>query len=574
MSTIVHALARATRPDRGVTLLGESAETPPEFRSWPRIARGAWGRAERLRAAGVRPGDRVVLALPTGFAFVETFLGLLVLGAAPVPAYPPAALERAALALERIAHVARDAGATRCLTERSLLALLGGLAIGESGIREVRDAEGFAGEADPGPTAAAPGDLAFLQYTSGSTDDPKGVRVTHGGVVANCRAMAEAVGTHDGDVIVSWLPLFHDLGLVCSFLGALYTDLPLVLLPPQAFLLEPRRWLQAMSDYGGTLSQAPTFAYARCTKRVRGLDGLDLSRWRVALVTAEPVNAEIVETFGAKFAAAGFDPGALRPAYGLAESTAGVTFGAGPRFDRVDRDQLSEGRAVPAEDGVRVANLGAPLPGHQVRVVREHGAACADREVGLVEVAGPSLAAGYHGRPELDAGVFVDGWLRTFDLGYLVDGELHLCGREKELIVVRGRKYHPDDLERAALAVPGVRPGGVVAFGVYDDQAGQDDLVVVCEVPELDPAARAALIDAVSAAVGERSGLIPHEVALVPIGALPKTSSGKRQRRKTRALWASGALSGPKAPGWAALAAMVGRSGLGLVVTRVRGWRG
>ncbi len=578
--TILHALAEAAseRPEAGITLLPEGAKAPPEKRTFAEILERARGRAVRFQAEGVRRGDRVILVLPTGFDFVEIFLALQLVGAVPVPTYPPINLQAASTGMERIRHVAADADARFCLTLRSLLPLLGGLPLAVSSLEAVFDADRFQpvdreGDVpEPDPDA-----LALVQYTSGSTGDPKGITLGHRQLVANCHAMGQAVRVGEEDVLVSWLPLYHDLGLVCSLLSCLYWRTPMILMPPQVFLLDPAAWLRAISTYRGTISQAPNFAYSRCLKRIdpEELEGLDLSCWRVALVTAEPVNPNVLEGFAERFAPAGFRPQALCPAYGLAECTAGVTFprlGEVDPVDEVDRAALSEGRAVPVDggkDGVGIPSLGRPLPGHEFRVVDERGETCPGRVVGEVLVRGPSLMRGYWGRPELTREVLREGWFHTGDTGYVVDGELYLCGRRKDLIIVRGKNYDPHDFERAAETVEGIRPGCVAAFGTYDEARSGDAVILVCETRLRDEEVRRSLADRVRAVVADTCQVPPSEVVLVPPGTLPKTSSGKLQRRRTRELWASGRLQ-PSRTRRRDLAAMAARSGLGLVVSTVR----
>lgn len=579
-STVLEALEKSARdrPDVGITLISEKADDSPQTRGFPAILSQARRRATQLEEEGVRRGDRVILVLPTGFDFVETFLALQILGAVPVPTYPPMSLEHATVGLERMQHVAEDAGARFCLTIRSLLPLLGGLTLSVPSLEAVLDIRRFdgagssewRGEVDPDA-------LALVQYTSGSTGDPKGIALRHQQLVANCHAMGQAVKVHADDVLVCWLPLYHDLGLVCSLLASLYWRTPMVLMGPQVFLLDPSSWLRAISRFGGTISQAPNFAYSRCVKWVdeTSLAGLDLSSWRVALVTAEPVNPNVVEGFARRFEKAGFRREALCPAYGLAECTAGVTFprlGEVDPVDEVDRAALSEGRAVAAkdaEDAVALPSLGWPLPGHRIRILAQDGTVCEDRVVGEILVGGLSLMEGYWQRPEATREVIRDGWFHTGDMGYLVDGELYVCGRHKDLIIVRGRNYDPQDFERAAESVKGVRQGCVVAFGTYDEAKSSDAVVLICETRIRDETARTSLMKEIRAVVTATCLIPASEVVLVAPGSLPKTSSGKLQRRRARQLWAAGDLA-PKRTRRRDLAKMAAKSGLGFAVSTAR----
>jgi acyl-CoA synthetase (AMP-forming)/AMP-acid ligase II len=579
-STVLDALERAARerPEVGITLLAEKGDEPPEVRSYSEVLSGARRRATQLVEEGVGRGDRVILVLPTGFDFVETFLGLQLLGAIPVPTYPPMSLQQAAVGLERVRHVAEDAGARFCLTIRSFLPLLGGLNLSVSSIEGVLDIGRFEGAGAQESSWDIDADaVALVQYTSGSTGDPKGICLTHRQLVANCHSQGQAAKVDAEDVLVCWLPLYHDLGLVCSLHSCFYWRTPMILMPPQTFLLEPTSWLRAISKYRGTISQAPNFAYSRCVKWIDegAKEGLDLSSWRVALVTAEPVNPNVLDAFASKFKSVGFRREALCPAYGLAECTAGVTFprpdGVDP-VDEVEREALSEGRAVAAaapEDAVALPSLGWPLPGHEVRILAEDGTDCPERAVGEVLVRGPSLMEGYWQRPEATLEVIRDGWFYTGDLGYLAGGELYVCGRRKDLIIVRGRNYDPQDFERAAESVEGVRQGCVVAFGTYDEDKSSDAVVLICETRARDEATRTSLTNKIRSVVTDTCLIPASEIMLVPPGSLPKTSSGKLQRRKSRQLWAAGELA-PKRTRRRDLAKMAAKSGLGFAVSSVR----
>ncbi len=579
-STVLEALEQAARdrPDAGITLLSEKGDAAPEVRGYGAILSGVRRRAFQLEEEGVRRGDRVILVLPTGFDFVEIFFALQLLGAVPVPTYPPMSLQQAGVGLERVRHVASDAGARFCLTIRSLLPLMGDLNLSVASIEGVLEIGRFDGKGVPERVREIdPDALALVQYTSGSTGAPKGICLGHRQIVANCHSMGQAVQVCADDVLVCWLPLYHDLGLICSLHSCLYWRTPMILMPPQAFLLEPASWLRAISDYGGTISQAPNFAYSRCVKWVDGsaVEGLDLSSWRVALVTAEPVNPNTLDAFARKFEAVGFKRASLCPAYGLAECTAGVTFprlGEVDPVDEVDRESLSRGRAVATErqeNAAAVPSLGWPLPAHEVRILGEDGSECPDRVVGEVLVRGPSLMEGYWRRPEATREALRAGWFHTGDLGYVVGGELYVCGRRKDLIIVRGRNYDPQDFERAAESVEGVRQGCVVAFGTYDEAKSSDAVILICETRVRDEAARTALTNKIRAVVTDACLLPASEVLLVPPGTLPKTSSGKLQRRKARQLWAAGELA-PKRTRRRDLARMAARSGLGFAVSTVR----
>jgi fatty-acyl-CoA synthase len=347
---------------------------------------------------------------------------------------------------------------------------------------------------------------------------------------------------------VSWLPHYHDMGLIGFILAPIIMNRHVVILPITSFARDPRVWLKAIDKYRGTVSYAPNFAYAQVVKRLRDndLDSLDLSCWRVAGCGAEPIHAPTLRVFAERLAPAGFRAEAFLPSYGMAESTLAVSIhrhGAPLRIDRVDAESLKLGKANPAiEDNGRLSEIvscGFPLPDHQVAVINEEGAPLPEREIGEVTVRGPSVARGYFRNPEATAETWRDGWLRTGDLGYLADGELYICGRSKELIIIRGANYYPQDIELAARDLPGIKRGNVVAFGVNDGR--EERLVILAEANAREE--REPLRQAIASRVREAVGLEVYRVALVPVGALLRTTSGKLQRRKMKQLYERGELS-------------------------------
>jgi fatty-acyl-CoA synthase len=395
-----------------------------------------------------------------------------------------------------------------------------------------------------------PGALAVLQFTSGSTADPKGVMLPHATICANLDALGAAAALDpDTDVICGWLPLYHDMGLIGLLTTSMTTGTDFVLASPQDFLAAPLRWLEWMSEYRVTATAGPNFSYALAARALRRLPAgtLDLSPLRIALNGAEAVDPLVVEAFTAVGAPQGLHPGAVFPAFGMAESTIATTFpvpGSGLRTDPVERRVLEiEGYAAPADPGQpgtrHLVKLGRPVPGLEIRVVDpQTGVVRTEREVGELQIRGTSITPGYYRRPDATDAAFHDGWLRSGDLAYLVDGELVVCGRIKDLIIVGGRNVYPEDVERAAASVAGVRAGNVIAFGV-DGRRGKEALVVVAESREDDVTS---LRQAVAGRVSEVVGLPPEEVVLVEPGTLPKTSSGKLQRSLCRARYLSAAL--------------------------------
>ena len=533
---------------------------------WERVRRAASG----LGSLGLVPGDRVCLVFPTSIDFFVAFLGTLAAGAVPVPIYPPVSLTDLSGYLDRHRRLLRNAGARVVVADRQLLPVArllaedrsarGAGAIDGAVPASALDQLEAMGEPAGGVARVSGTDLALIQYTSGSTGDPKGVALTHANLLANMRAIGQGARLTDRDVAVSWLPLYHDMGLIGVWLTAFLHAAPVVLLSPFQFLTRPERWLWAFHRFGGTVAPAPNFGYELCCRKVRDedLEGLDLSTWRAALNGAEPVRPATVERFLARFEPHGFRRSAMLPVFGLAENAVALTFpplDRGPLYDRVDPEVFrAEHRALPAsgETALTFVSAGGPLPTCEVRVVEpeapdlESGLeALPERHEGLIVFRGPSAMAGYFGRPEATAAVRRGEWTSTGDLGYFAGGELYVTGRVKDLVIKGGRKFHPQDLEGAAHEVPGIRKGLVVAFDAPAEAGGSGEiLVLVAETRE--PAAHhAALEQAVSRAVLAAVGTPADRVVLVPPGTIPKTSSGKLRRRETRERFLAGTLAPP-----------------------------
>jgi fatty-acyl-CoA synthase len=390
--------------------------------------------------------------------------------------------------------------------------------------------------------------LAVLQFTSGSTSDPKGVMLPHRTVLANLDGAASAAQLTAEDDAVSWLPLYHDMGLIGLFTLPMIQGIDLALASPQDFMASPARWVEWISRFGGSCSAGPNFSYALAARAMRRASNLDLSRWRLALNGAEPVNPTTVREFCEAGAAFGLPDTAAFPAFGMAELAIAGTFpvpGSGLRVDAVDARMVEHDRfARPvadehAEGAKGFALLGKPIPGLEIRITdTTTGSAMREREVGELEIRGTSVTPGYYKRPEETAATFRGEWLRTGDLGYTVDGELVLCGRIKDVIIVGGRNVFPEDVERAAERAEGVRAGNVIAFSIHDAR-GKERLVVVAETKAEDPSPVRA---DVAKRVRESVGLPTDDVVLVLPGSLPKTSSGKLQRSLCRTRYESDEL--------------------------------
>jgi fatty-acyl-CoA synthase len=495
--------------------------------------------AAALQARGVGPGSHVALLGATTRPFVTAIQATWLAGATVVVLPLPMRLASIEDFVAQTRRLIVHADAEIVVIDAQLSEFLDPQP-GDPPIvplDELRAAPGGYERPDDDPDA-----LAILQFTSGATADPKGVMVPHRCMTANLDAAIEAAGfDRDVDRAVSWLPLYHDMGLI-GLLGApMLHGFDLVLASPQDFLAAPARWMEWIAEFGGTATAGPNFAYALAARALRRLDRLDLSRWRLAVNGAEPIDPNAVESFLAAGARHGLAPGAAFCVFGMAEATLAVSFpkpGAGMQVDTIDQRVLETDRyAAPVDgDGTdgnarRLPRLGRPLRGFSMRVCDPStGQAMQDREVGEVELRGSSITPGYYGNAQATADARRSDWFRTGDLGYVVDGELVVCGRIKDVIIVGGRNVFPEDVERAAETVEGVRAGNVIAFGT-EGRRGREAVVVVAETKQDDAAPIRA---AVAARVTDAVGVPPEDVVLVRPGTLPKTSSGKPQRSLCR----------------------------------------
>jgi acyl-CoA synthetase (AMP-forming)/AMP-acid ligase II len=496
------------------------------------------------------PGDRALLVYPTGPAYVVAFLGCLYAGLIAVPAYPPAS--RDPRHWSRLVSIIKDATPRLVLTESALAAPLTAAREAVPALTSVQlvvtDGEPQA-DADGWRWARPSSDsLAMLQYTSGSTTAPKGVMLSHQNLLAGERAISSAFSMSADDVVVSWLPLFHDMGLIGTLLQPLYYGIPGVLLSPQHFMERPERWLAAVARHRGTVSGGPDFAYRLCTQRVEDPAQLrlDLSSWRLAFCGAEPIHAQTLSAFASKFSAIGFDAKALYPCYGLAESTLLVTGGvrgSGARSVQVDPAALAADRVSKSDTGRALVCCGGVQPEHEVIVADvTTGELLGADTIGEIRVAGPSVAQGYWNNPEATEQSFVPRrgrtWLRTGDLGFLHDGQLIVTGRHKDLIIVRGHNLYPQDIERSVEErAEVVRKGRTAAFGV--DLGGEECVAVVAEVsPRVQKLIDVnALCQRISETVAMLHGEPARLVLLLEPGAVPITSSGKLMRSACRRAW-------------------------------------
>jgi fatty-acyl-CoA synthase len=559
MRTVVQALEDAAESTRtGYRFIEEASKAEPFF-TYGGVERATARYGGAMQALGVQKGDRVSLILPDNQDFVFAFLGALRIGAIPVPIYPPAGLRKLGGYLDNTLHVVKKSESRFLFTDADIKKLLGTIHANAPDLEKVVGIEAMRSAKEKlKPVSIGLDDTCFLQFTSGSTSAPKGVIVSHGNIAANVHAFMKA-GLRVEDAVdtgVSWLPLYHDMGLIGFVLGPLYHRNTITYLPPLLFLKRPARWLETISRHRATISFGPNFAYALCVKRVRDKDieGLDLSSWRAAGCGAEPIRAANLDAFADKFASIGFQRRALLPCYGMAEATLAISFddlGDGVRVDYVDGDELAaEAKAKPVEKGtpgaLEIVNCGKAFEGHEVAVFRPDDAESehplSDREVGELRVRGPSVTAGYFNEPELTEEAFAGKWLRTGDIGYLADGDIFICGRSKELIIVNGRNYYPQDLEWEASRVDGVRKGNVIAFGTRKPLNDRERVVIAFETTVKDGQAREELASEVRKAVRTATGLTIDDVVPLAAGVLPKTSSGKLKRSETRFLYEDGQL--------------------------------
>jgi acyl-CoA synthetase (AMP-forming)/AMP-acid ligase II len=538
---------------------GETQELSLTYGELDLRARAIAARLQPLAAEGAR----ALLLYPPGLDYIAAFFGCLYAAVVAVPAYPPqvARFERS---LPRLQAIRENSQATVILTNETVFAGTRNLFKQAPDFRDLHwlSTENLPSEhadrwLDPHVSESA---LAFLQYTSGSTGQPKGVMVTHGNLLANHRLIQEAIEHPDDQPYVSWLPIFHDMGLIGVILQALYTGAPCIFMSPHAFIQKPFRWLQAISRYQGHTSHAPNFAYDLCVSKTTPEQraSLDLRPWKFATISSEPVRSETMERFSQAFAPAGFRPETFCPAYGLAEATLCVTVKskyAPPLVRTFSAESLEQGqvRPVPAEDPQASAQVGCgTVPSQeQVLIVDPHsGLPCPPEQVGEVWVRGENIAQGYWNRPQETRQTFQavlaesgEGpFMRSGDLGFFFANELYITGRLKDLIIIRGRNFYPQDIEATVESChQGLRTGGAAAFSLQVE--GKETFAVVQELErQYLHADLEDIFETIRQAIGEHHEVQPHAVVLIKPGTLPKTSSGKVQRHRARADYLTGNL--------------------------------
>ena len=509
--------------------------------------------AAGLQQIGLVPAEAVAIMLPSGPDYFYSYFGILIAGGVPVPIYPPARPSQLEDHMRRHARILDN-----CLTKilitvpeaKRVAQLLRSQVLNLKHIITVE-------ELNSSGTVLAPpvlnaNDIAFIQYTSGSTGNPKGVVLTHANLLANIRAMGQVVQAGPDDVFVSWLPLYHDMGLIGAWLGSLYYAALFVVMQPLGFLARPERWLWAIHHYKGTLAASPNFGYEYCESRINDedIEGLDLSSWRAAFNGAEAVSPDSIKNFERRFSTYGFKRKSMMPVYGLAESSVGLAFPAldrGPQIDYIDRMifmRSGEAKQVAENDplALKFVSSGPPLKKHQIRVIDATDFELPERHEGRIEFCGPSSTTGYYRDAIKTRELFHGDWLDTGDLGYIANGELYVTGRIKDIIIRAGRNIYPHELEEAVGNVDGIRTGRVAVFGSEDKQTRTERLIVLAETRSKGPDERQRIRSEINTIAIDLIGGPPDEVVLAPPGTVLKTSSGKIRRTASREIFENGEI--------------------------------
>jgi acyl-CoA synthetase (AMP-forming)/AMP-acid ligase II len=549
MTTFSHLLRESylKKPEQPAIHLLRAGQ-PDQALTYRQLIDGAAGYAKSLALAGIQPGEVVILILQHSLELMHAYYGTILHGA--IPSIMPFLTEK--LLPERYRA---DLASLVSITKPSAIITYpefepevhAALKKGDS-VRAVLVCNGVEAPCIPdfeklGGMQRQPEDIVLLQHSSGTTGLQKGVALSHQAVVHQLEAYSQAINLNEKDVIVSWLPLYHDMGLIAGFLMPILLGRPLVLMSPFDWVKAPYRLFHAVTHYHGTLSWLPNFAYNFCATKTRDRDlvGVDLSSWRLISNCSEPMRWSSHEAFYERFRFYGLKPTALGTCYAMAENVFAVTQGGARepvRVDEIDRESFQVGRyAKPAVDGqpsLKMLSAGKPIPQTEVRVVNENGDSLPDRSVGEIALRSNCMLTGYYHRKDATDKAFIHGWYLTGDYGYMARGELYVVGRKKDLIIVGGKNVYPQDLEALAMEVPGVHPGRVAAFGIFNDTSGTEDVVIVAEVETDDPEQRQTISDGIRQAVTRGSAVALRNVYLVGKHWLVKTSSGKTARAANR----------------------------------------
>jgi fatty-acyl-CoA synthase len=559
-STLPEALDYAARGETGFnfyTARGKLTAVLP----FSELSAQAKTAAHHILGSGVNPGDRVALLAETAPAFLIAFFACQYAGAIPVPMPTPVAFGRRDSYVGQIRNQITSSDAVMVIAPSDFLPFVKEAA-DHLDLLMVGNLDDLKSQpTKPALSPGGPSDLCYIQYSSGSTRFPKGVAVTHTNLMANCAAMNKAVGNAPGERGVSWLPFYHDMGLVGFMIGCLTSQTTVDYLPTEEFARRPLTWLRIISENSGTMSYSPSFGYELCARRFGSASAtapdLDLSSWRIAGIGGEMIKPKVMQAFAEVFTPHGFSEPAFNASYGLAECVVGVCFsapGTGMILDHISKQELGDNHiAVPVADdetgiGRTFVACGLVIEGHTVEIRDDDSKVLADREVGKVFVSGPSIMQGYYGDPDATAECIIDGWLDTGDLGYFLGDQLVIVGRAKDMMIVNGRNYWPQDIEWTVEHMDGMRSGDAAAFTLErDDGSEQPTILVQCRPS--DPESRNKILANVRARVQGQVGLA-CDVVLVPPRTLPKTSSGKLARGKAKAGFLSGEIEPFPASAW------------------------
>lgn len=508
-----------------------------------------------LQRLGIKKGDKLLLVLPTCEEFFYSFWGSILTGSIPVPLYPPVRFHKIREYIDQVLKIAENSDARALITSEHLAPFLR-LALWRAGRVEhilVAERMGKGKDLFLDRPAMASEDTALLQYTSGTTARPKGVELSHRNILGHIRVVGTHLDLNPDDVAVTWLPLYHDMGLIGNVITTLYWQVPLVVLSPIEFLQQPARWLWAMHQFRGTLSAAPNFAYNLCARKIKDheLEGIDLSHWRVALCGAELILPETIENFVRRFKGFGFREEAFFPAYGLAENTLAATLSdlnKPPHIEWIDRSVFEEtGKALPTErrdtDAIAWVAVGRTIKGLELQIVDADGKQVDERVEGEIILRGPSVMKGYYNNPDATAEALRNEWLYTGDLGFVADGRLFVTGRKKEVIIRGGKNYYPQDLEAIAAKVEGVRQGCVCALGVTSLESGTEEIILLAEIRSESKIEKVRIATEIRKRIVDAIGCKPEKIILVVPGTIPKTSSGKVQRLLCKQRYIEGTLT-------------------------------
>jgi fatty-acyl-CoA synthase len=560
--TLVDVLSRYAKnePERPHIYL-QDEHGGEQIISYGQLFNNALAVAKGLAALGLKPGETVAVMLPTSEAFFYAFFGILFAGGIPVPIYPPFRPSQIEEYAKREAKILQNAEVRFLITFQQAQAISKLLKIFIVSLKEVVTVDSLIHTKGSVPEVNIDeDDPAMIQYTSGSTGAPKGVLLTHRNLLANIRAYGKALELSSRDVVVSWLPLYHDMGLIGAWFGSLYYGTPLTILSPLLFLVRPERWLWAIHYHRGSISAGPNFAYELCVRKITdaSIEGLDLSSWRLALNGAEAIYPKTIRAFTERFSKYGFRAETLFPVYGLAECSVALTFpalGSRPQFDKISRNDFERSQqATPVakteKDYLEFVGCGKPLPGHEIRIMNENNEPLEARKIGHLQFKGPSAMRGYYHNQEATKAVYHDGWWDTGDFAYIADNNLFITGRKKDIIIKAGRNLYPAEIEELSMQVQGIRKGCVIAFGVTDPERGTEKLILVAETRETNAAKRNRIIKKINEVMMETLDIAPDQTILVDPGKIPKTSSGKLRRSDAKNAYLKRQLGSKHLPVW------------------------